>query len=206
MHYWESVPGWTDYQDVYSWGVQTAAPGDTLVEVGTFLGRSCAFMMEEIQKSGKPLKLYCVDLFKITPDDADTGGTGCMPWGEDAKKWTDRMGYDALYDTAKWYLDHSPARTALTEMIQGDSAGSAHRFADNSLHFVFIDASHRYENVKRDLAAWWPKVKTGCYMCGHDWLSGEEVRKALLEFLREKGIEQVATANNCWIVEKKAAA
>jgi predicted O-methyltransferase YrrM len=202
MKYWETVPGWFDYQNVYSWAVSEAKDGDTFVEVGAFLGRSSAYMMEAIQESGKKLNFYCVDLFKITPDDADTGGDGCMPWGENARLWKDRMGGDKLFETARWYLDHSPACANLKEMVQGDSAASAAKFEDGSVQYVFIDASHRYENVKRDLAAWWPKVKVGSYMTGHDWLSGEEVRQAVIEFAQAGG-HQIATNNNVWFIQKK---
>jgi predicted O-methyltransferase YrrM len=34
--------------------------------------------------------------------------------------------------------------------------------------FVFIDADHSYEAVKRDITLWRPKVKPGGWLCGHD--------------------------------------
>jgi hypothetical protein len=37
------------------------------------------------------------------------------------------------------------------------------------LDFVFIDADHSYPAVKADIAAWMPKVKVGCWLCGHDY-------------------------------------
>jgi len=201
MQYWETVPGWFDYQDVYSWAVRGAKDGDTLVELGVFLGRSSAYMMEEIAASKKALKFYCVDLFKITPDNGD----GEMPWGENARLWKERMGGDKLFETTKWYLDHSPARRNLTEMIQEDSALVADRFVDQSVQFAFIDASHLYEKVKKDIGAWWPKVKTSGYLAGHDWQSGPEVCKAVIEFAQSIGV-QIGVANNVWVIEKKQTA
>ena len=44
-------------------------------------------------------------------------------------------------------------------MIKGDSADSASLFENESLDFVYIDAGHRYEEVKRDIDAWYPKEK-----------------------------------------------
>ncbi|MHB1329654.1 MAG: class I SAM-dependent methyltransferase [Gemmatimonadales bacterium] len=34
---------------------------------------------------------------------------------------------------------------------------------------VFIDALHDYEHVKQDIALWWPKVRIGGILSGHDF-------------------------------------
>jgi predicted O-methyltransferase YrrM len=60
-------------------------------------------------------------------------------------------------------------REMVTDII-GDSAQSAAQFPDNSLDFVFIDASHDYDSVKRDIKAWLPKVrKPNGIIAGHDY-------------------------------------
>jgi len=46
-------------------------------------------------------------------------------------------------------------------------------FKDYSLDFVYIDANHTYESVKEDIIDWYPKVKIGGIVAGHDFLSLE---------------------------------
>jgi len=41
-------------------------------------------------------------------------------------------------------------------------------FTDDSLDLVFLDADHRYEQIRRDIQRWLPKVKYGGVICGHD--------------------------------------
>jgi hypothetical protein len=55
-------------------------------------------------------------------------------------------------------------------MVRASSTIASDIFADESLDFVYIDANHAYEFVKEDIAKWWPKVKKGGWLCGHDFL------------------------------------
>jgi hypothetical protein len=42
-------------------------------------------------------------------------------------------------------------------------------FENESLDLVFIDASHDAENVYNDIEKWYPKVRSGGFICGHDF-------------------------------------
>lgn len=53
--------------------------------------------------------------------------------------------------------------------IRDVSVSAARRFRPRSLDFVYIDANHGYEHVRRDLAAWYPKVRPGGIIAGHDY-------------------------------------
>jgi serine phosphatase RsbU (regulator of sigma subunit) len=61
------------------------------------------------------------------------------------------------------------------------SIEAAKLYAKDSLDFVFIDASHDYKSVLLDLQAWWPLVKLGGWMGGHD-VAAPGVSRALSEF------------------------
>jgi hypothetical protein len=61
------------------------------------------------------------------------------------------------------------------------------RFADESLDWVYLDANHTYEAIKEDLKRWWPKVKKGGILSGHDYFHEPAfgVIQAVNEFLIE---------------------
>lgn len=43
------------------------------------------------------------------------------------------------------------------------------KFDDDYFDFIYIDASHRYEDVKRDIQTFLPKLKKNGIMAGHDY-------------------------------------
>lgn len=55
------------------------------------------------------------------------------------------------------------------EIIQKPSIEGSMEFLDNSLDFIFIDADHRYSKFKNDLKVWYPKLKKGGILAGHDY-------------------------------------
>ena len=55
-------------------------------------------------------------------------------------------------------------------MIRALSEEAVHLFEDNSLDFIYIDGNHGYNHVKQDLELWWPKLKSGGIMSGHDFI------------------------------------
>lgn len=66
------------------------------------------------------------------------------------------------------------------EIVKGESLEVAKTIEDESLDFVFIDASHTTPDVIADILAWAPKVKETGLIIGHDWWF-PSVREALEE-------------------------
>jgi len=56
-------------------------------------------------------------------------------------------------------------------IMRKKSVEAAFEIKDESLDYAFIDGDHSYEGVKRDITLWWPKVKKGGWIGGHDWKS-----------------------------------
>lgn len=78
-------------------------------------------------------------------------------------------------------------------LIKGESVPVAETFEDESLDFVFIDADHSYNAVKKDLEAWYPKVRVGGIVSGHDYFESPrktvQVIPAVDEFVAKHNLD-----------------
>lgn len=63
----------------------------------------------------------------------------------------------------------SPVKQIIGDLHKGMSWDAAANYKDQSLDFVFIDAGHTYNDVKKDIDAWLPKIKIGGIIAGHDF-------------------------------------
>jgi hypothetical protein len=79
------------------------------------------------------------------------------------------------------------------EMLRGLSSVMLSTLPDKILDWIYIDAAHDYESVKKDLEVAQQKVKSEGYICGHDytrWASfGQRfgVLEAVNEFANREG-------------------
>jgi len=178
-HFYQNIQGWFSYPKLYASMVQQFDDA-TFVEVGAWLGRSAAYMAVEIANSNKNIKFICVDTWQ--------GST------EHKNMVKDR-------DIYQEFLTNIEPVTNIITPYRMLSHEAAERFDDNSLDFVFIDASHDYINVMIDLKAWYPKVKKGGVFAGHDYnQSWPGVIKAVDEFFYEK--HQINLQEACWFINK----
>jgi len=170
-HYWLDLPGpvWFSGADIYSTFVASVHGPAIAVELGAWKGRSTCFMGVEIANSGKPIEFFAVDTWGGSP-----GETGY----EDAD-----LAGGRLFDV--FQANIAPVANRV-KPIRADTVEAAARFADGSVDFLYIDASHTYRGVMRDLAAWFPKVREGGTIAGDDWCNeqGGElgVRHAVIDF------------------------
>jgi len=169
---WDDIPGWFDFSDVYQEQVDRVNGRQAhFVEVGAWLGKSTVFMADAIRKSGKAIRFDCIDNWE-----GGTEGKANRVTGREivAKRKTD-LHRDFLDNVKRCGV------SSFVNPIRGDSTKTAEQYADSSLDFVFIDADHEYESVLRDLRAWYPKVKPGGTLAGHDYHESGP-KKAVDEF------------------------
>ena len=100
--------------------------------------------------------------------------------GPKQDKETGRVKYDdKLMHKAKMSAYALKSRFGRRLLLwEGTTDAAASYLSRESLDFVFIDADHSTEGVIRDLKNWWPIVRDGGMMLGHD-ASWPSVRRAL---------------------------
>jgi len=185
-HFFQKVEGWFNYPDMFSYAVQHAPQEGHFVEIGTWKGQSSAFLAVEIINSGKKIKLDCIDNFS---------GSVIEP-GQmlDRDNQAGRL-YDVFINNMKPVEGHYTA-------IKGDSSETASLYADESLDFVFIDASHDYESIKKDISAWFPKVKIGGLFAGHDYAQPYPgIVRAVNGLLAKEHVQ--VFPSTCWFTTKQ---
>lgn len=194
----------SDFEDVQQHAVDIAVDGDILVEVGSFVGESMAALIDKVRASKKSLKLYAVDLFDIEEMCKDGNHSLDMVMnaaGLTSRAWLAALGPRCMLAEFYRNLSHAGRDKLLTAALVGRSAQMAALFPDKSVRFCFIDAGHSEENVYNDMAAWYPKMKPDGLFAGHDWFSGEDVRKAVVRFAREHNLT-IGTTHSSWVLRK----
>jgi predicted O-methyltransferase YrrM len=181
-HFYENLgEKWFTYPHLYSSVVKKFPSGSHFVEVGTWKGMSAAYMAVEIINSKKYIKFDCIDTWDFVPSQAE------IP---------PHM-FEGLY--ALFLKNIEPVRHQINP-IKSISWAGATLYEDNSLDFVFIDAAHDYDSVRKDISAWFPKIKNEGVIAGHDY-DCPDVRKAVTEFFQGY---QVHESEGCWIAFPKS--
>ncbi len=89
-------------------------------------------------------------------------------------------------------------------IIRNDSVKAAEDVEDESLDFVFIDADHSYEGCRKDIESWFPKLKPGGLLCGHDYDHPDfpdwGVKQAVHEFSSFCGLSVETDEDYTWFV------
>ncbi len=93
------------------------------------------------------------------------------------------------------------------KLLRMDSVTAAAQVTE-PLDFIYIDGDHSYEGVKRDLETWFPKVRDGGIISGHDYASSSYpgVTKAIGEFMNPLGLAVRSDDEYFWWVQKGDAA
>jgi hypothetical protein len=121
------------------------------VEVGVQGGGYAAFMLRKTN----PQKLFLIDCWEHQDpqvyDDPEANVSNELQ--------------ERLYRETKQRFANDPRVVIMREY----SKNAAAKFEDESIDWLYLDANHGYEAAREDLDLWWPKIKKGGMLSGHDY-------------------------------------
>jgi len=157
---------------------------DTALEIGSWLGLSSSFIAKNVSD-----KLYCIDPWDLQEEQAQH-----VSWAEHGP---------TLYNQFLSNMIH----LGLTEKVvplRGFSDQVLPRL-DIKFDLVFIDGSHKYENVKKDILNSSKLLKDGGIICGDDWgLPPSEISIGVIRAVLECASilkKNIKTNNTFWQLE-----
>jgi len=169
---------WFTYPSLYSSVVQRFPSGSHFVEVGTWKGKSACYMAVEIINSNKNIRFDCVDNWEYRESQTD------IPLSS----------FDNLYEI---FLKNIEPVKNIINPVRELSWDAARFYDDKSLDFIFIDAAHDYESVKKDLEAWLPKIKDSGIIAGHD-IHHHPIKQAVNEIFHNRHVHE---QEDCWVID-----
>jgi len=140
-------------EDLIKKAIELTPSGGKFVEIGSWKGKSSAFTAVEIINSGKNIQFDCIDTWKGSKEH-QLGG----------------FAYSAdVYSLFKIFQRNMNPLKGYYNPIQMKSLEAVKLYENESIDFIFIDASHEYEDVKNDIIHWMPKLKETGIIGGDDY-------------------------------------
>lgn len=161
----KKIFGWMPDNEL-SWLATYAGVHRNIVEIGSFMGRSTRTLADNTKGT-----VTAVDTWAGSDEDQH-------------RRLLEGKSPDWLFEQ----FTANMAGLTNVAMIRKTSLEAAAAFATQNAQFdfIFIDASHDYENVKADILAWGPLLADGGTLAGHDFHNGAPgVMRAVDELLTD---------------------
>jgi cephalosporin hydroxylase len=175
---YKEIPGtMCDFHDYYRKIAESLPSPCRVIEVGCADGHSAIYLAELLRDMNKKFELVMVEN---------------MDYGKQEQQNT------LLVNIIK------SGMADRIRLIALDSLQASCKFPDHWAQFIFIDASHKYEETKADIRLWYRKVMHGCYLAGHDF-NAEEVNRAVKEVIPAPRLEVHTTAKELgvWAIKRE---
>jgi hypothetical protein len=183
--YWEKIEGFFTFKNYYDDIITNIIDNGIFVEIGAWKGKSIMFAAERTKELNKNIKLYTIDIFKVS----DQCTSNLLPMNVE------------FYDQ---YLKNIEPMKDYINTIKMNSHDAYTLFDDNSIDFLFMDGEHSYEAVRKDLKLWYPKIKNSGIIAGHDyeWIDGR-VKTAVCSFFLFTGVYNIHSQDVWYKIKNK---
>lgn len=155
------IDGWMRPSEL-AWLAEAASNHQRICEVGSWMGRSTRALVDNTSGS-----VMAVDTWKGSDEQKHKDLLAGKP-----EDWLFRTFVDNIAGPYKakavWAL---PVTSLEAAKIFTQDGLSQYYGREAKFDMIFLDASHDYDNVKADIAAWMPLLELGGLLCGHDFSS-----------------------------------
>lgn len=186
---YEDIPGWFNYAPLLHAAVARVPAGGVVVEIGCWLGKSTAYLADLVKTVDRDILFAAVD-HGFGSEDKSAGlhaDVLAECGGNTAGRLAANLKACGVVDSVL--------------LIVAPSVRAARLFSDGSVDFAFVDGDHRPESVRADIEAWWPKVKPGGVLAGHDYdHHWPELKAAVTDHFGRDVSDP--TCPHCWSVTK----
>lgn len=168
-----TIQGWMSPEEMH-WLAEQAAEHELIVEIGSYMGRSTRALADSTAG-----KVYAVDNFKGPSDVVMTDKERDALYGIFTQNLSDLIKNQKVVPVK---TDHAVLSDVLEELKPD---------------MVFIDGSHEYVDVVRDIKYWLPKISKEGLICGHD-IQHPPVRQAVTELVKDF---KTAASTSIWYAQ-----
>lgn len=155
-HFFQDIDGWFDYDGLYSQILDHLQPGSKIVELGCWKGKSSSYLAVQSFNLQKDFELHFVDTWGGSPEHFESE--------EFSNAITENQ--DLIYNE---FISNISKVDYPYHVHRMTSLEAADLFENNSLDFVYFDTNHSFAYVTQELKKWYPKLKQGGVLAGHDY-------------------------------------
>lgn len=157
--------------------------GGICAEIGVFGG----VFSRQILSVTKPKELHLIDPW----EHQDTGHFS------KADENLSQLEFDRMYQNLLATMPEAIFHRDYSYRVVND-------FEDGFFDWIYIDGCHWYDEVKRDLTDWYPKVRVDGWICGHDYQiendkQGSGVLRAVNELINDGLVKMVYIDSEPWV-------
>jgi len=108
------------------------------------------------------------------------------------------INYETAYNECKERVKQFGDRAVIIRKMSHEAINDI----KDELNFVYLDANHKYDFVKRDIELYYPLVKSGGVFGGHDFSPcTPNVARAVLELVDREGLKIHGQSSDWWVIK-----
>lgn len=174
-HFYQNINGFFNqsHQELFNIVLNKSPISGTWVEIGSFIGKSIAYIYCESLNQNKNYEFHTIDPFLSHPETSNFYQSFNMDGNNLYNEFLKNI--EPIKDKIKYY--------------KSTSVEVSKKFNNESVDVIYIDGAHDYDSVKTDIDSWYPKMKKTGIMAFDDYLSLHiGLKKAVDEFIRKNNL------------------